>query len=222
MIFLLAASLYGAGCEKPQQNNNNNGGNIGISSVNTGNQPTPQPTSNANQEGLTSGGGDGPQAADPPVIMTGGSVQFQFNRNRFTGTGGTYRCDGCVLTTGFIFDDNANNPNQPDGPMATLPIQAANGNCTITIKGKEQGNTKEIVIKGTRNPDSVTLTFDESVYKRRKDSYVAFSRSYRVDQVVFKDDNQNGQTITYSPPPAVPPTLPPNGKASIEISYKHP
>ena len=65
---------------------------------------------------------------DPPIVISGGSVEISFDERTYTGGSGSYKNEHRKIVRIEIIDDNT-------GQAQTVPIPA-NGKCSVRIETK--------------------------------------------------------------------------------------
>lgn len=199
-LLLLGVFLY-AGCHGSTTNTpNTNDGNVPVNAQsNTSPQATPSPSPKASQE----------VGGDEPVVITGGSVDIDFNDATYQPDNPTnptaWTCTGCKLNSVAVFDTNKGDPLPtlcplPTGANPTVHIDAGGKKNDVTITGGTDA----------RGNNTVTVKFDNALYgaepgnpKKHK------NKNNKIKQVTVQAGSGSPQQC---------PDVPPNGKCVIKIN----
>jgi hypothetical protein len=175
---LILALLVGpgifAGCAQNYPNNNTNQPTNIAQGVQTA-TPTPSP----------------PGLGDRPVIITGGSLEIDFDRERDYNVregDNAFRSRGARLSALQLYDDERGN-------SATLPAIVIAGLATIQIVGRRDGMAGTRVmftIKG--DAGGVLITFDQADFtprgtQRHGRSRKHFDQRFHLEDVILQDGN---------------------------------
>lgn len=158
---------------------------------------------------------------DTPIIISGGSIQLDLNKNAFdnpTPTEYKTKMDdgGEHLYRGYIYD---NNPS----PISDIDLSANNqfkGDVTITLEHYDGSVYKTMVTITSHyaDPMSVSIKLEqESTFRGRgKLVWNLFDSTHRIDKVTVK---RNSETpVVYKPmPTGSEKALPANGKLTMEL-----
>ncbi|HEY0081048.1 MAG TPA: hypothetical protein VGB73_20760 [Pyrinomonadaceae bacterium] len=161
-------------CPGPGTNNNNGG-------VVTTQSPSPSPTQGA----VPPPPPPMPSTDDRPIIISGGSLDLDFNPAYYQGSsgGGTFRSANNRITTMRVYDDDA--------------TDAAVGLCTVTfadasditiaysVAGGGSGNIRAVSTSGSAG-NSVELTFNAAqLPKRNPQSNKHYNKKASIDSITY-------------------------------------
>ncbi|HEV2764763.1 MAG TPA: hypothetical protein VGV38_17415 [Pyrinomonadaceae bacterium] len=133
----------------------------------------------------------GPGAEDRPIIITGGSLNLEYDPRGYTdcGTTGTVKkfcMDGYKISSVAVFDDNGANDNS-DKECGTTGDLCPGGNCSIEVSYKKGGADSLLTITSDAAAKKVTVEYDTGhLGERPSASRMRFSKSANIQGLLIR------------------------------------